>query len=91
LALGPVVSAADSDALPEASDDSHIQRGWENTRDATSKAVGVAAQAVGTATKTAGDATIIATGKAASSVKTTSVKAARAVGRGVKRTFTSVF
>jgi hypothetical protein len=90
LALGPVASAADPNSLPEASESGHIERAWENTRDATSKAMGVSARAVGTATKTAGDATKIATNKAAAGVKASGVKTARVFGH-VKRTLASVF
>jgi beta-lactamase regulating signal transducer with metallopeptidase domain len=90
FALGPVVAAGDSDAMPEADDAGHIERAWENTRDATSKAVGVSARAVGTATKTAGDATKTATNKAAAGVKAGGTHTKRAFGR-VKRTIASVF
>ena len=90
FALGPVGSAANSDALPEASESGHIGRAWESTRDATSKAMGVSARAVGTATKTASDATKTATNKAAAGVKASGAKTARAFGR-VKRTIASVF
>jgi beta-lactamase regulating signal transducer with metallopeptidase domain len=90
LALGPVASAADSGAMPEASQDGHIERAWATTRDATSKAVVVSARAVGTATKTAGDATKTATNKAAAGVKVSSVKTARVFGR-VTRSIASVF
>ncbi len=85
FALGPVVAAGDSDAMLAASDAGHIERAWENTRDATSKAVGVSARAVGSATKTAGDATKTATNKAAAGVKVGGTHTARALGR-VKRT-----
>jgi beta-lactamase regulating signal transducer with metallopeptidase domain len=94
FALGPVVAAGDSAAIPEASEAGHISRAWESTRDATSKAVGTSARAVGTsaravgtATKTAGGATKTATGKAAAGVKASGAKTARAI----KRTFASVF
>jgi hypothetical protein len=85
-----VVAAEDSDAMSEASEAGHIGRVWENTRDATSKAVGVSARAVGSATKTAGDATKTATNKAAAGVKASGAKTARAVGR-VTRRLASVF
>ena len=90
FALGPVVAAGDSDAMPEASDAGHIERAWENTRDATSKAMGVSARAVDTATKTAGKATKTATNKAAAGMKAGGTHTARAFGR-VKRTLASVF
>lgn len=94
FALGPVVAAGDSDAMPEASDAGHIERAWESTRDATSKAVGASARAVGSATRTAGDATKsatkAATNKAAAGVKAGGTHTARAFGR-VKRTLASVF
>jgi hypothetical protein len=98
FALGPVVAAGDSDAMPEASEAGHIGRAWENTRDAASKAVGMSARAVGaatkaavgTATKTAGGATRTATNVAAASVKASGAHTARAFGR-VKRTLGSVF
>ena len=76
--------------MPEASEPGHIGRAWENTRDATSKAVGVSARAVDTATKTAGKATKTATNKAAAGVKAGGTQTARAFGR-VKRTLASVF
>jgi hypothetical protein len=91
FALGPVASAADADAMPEASDAGNIGRAWESTLDATSKAMGVGARAVGSATRTASEATRTATNKAAAGVKASGVKTARAVGRGVKRTLASVF
>jgi beta-lactamase regulating signal transducer with metallopeptidase domain len=90
FALGPVVAAADSDAMLEASEAGHIGRAWESTRDATSKAVGVSARAVGTATKTAGDVTKTATNKAAAGMKAGGTHTARALGR-MKRTLASVF
>ena len=88
--LGPVVAAGDSAAMPEASDAGSIERAWENTRDATSKAMGVSARAVGSATKTAGDATKTATNKAAAGVKAGGTHTARAFGRA-KRAIASVF
>ena len=80
--------------MPEASDAGHIGRAWENTRDATSKAVGVSARAVGSATRTAGEATKsaeTATNKAAAGVKAGGTNTARALADGVKRTLASVF
>jgi beta-lactamase regulating signal transducer with metallopeptidase domain len=98
FALGPVVAAGDSDAMPEASESGHIGRAWENTREATSKAMGLSARAVGTATKaavgtatkTAGGATRTATNVAAAGMKAGGTQTARALGR-VKRTLASVF
>ena len=94
FALGPVVAAGDSDSMPGADDAGNIERAWENTRDATSKAVGASARAVGSVTKTAGDATksatVTATNKAAAGVKAGGTHTARAFGR-VKRSLASVF
>jgi beta-lactamase regulating signal transducer with metallopeptidase domain len=90
FALGPIVAAGDSDAMPEASESGRIERAWENTRDATSKAMDASARAVDTATKTAGKATKTATSKAAAGVKAGSTHTVRAFGR-VGRTLASVF
>ncbi len=59
-------------------------------RDATSKAMGVSARAVDSATKTAGKATKTATNKAAAGMKVGGTQTMRAIGR-VKRTLASVF
>jgi hypothetical protein len=90
FALGPIVAAGDSEAMPEASESGHIERAWENTRDATSKAMDASGRAVDTATKTAGKATKTAASKAAAGVKAGSTHTVRAFGR-VKRTLASVF
>jgi hypothetical protein len=90
FALGPVVAAGDSNSMAAASDAGPVERAWENTRDATSKAMGVSARAVGSATKTAGDATKTATNKAAAGVKAGGTHTARAFGRA-KRAIASVF
>lgn len=89
FAIGPVVAAADSSSIAMVTaDQDSVDKTWGAVaRDATTRAVGVSARSVGSATSTAASSVKTATTTAAGHVKNSSAKTARAIGRATRKVF----